>query len=98
MKDYAENLNMPLERVRDPIYRPIVTAFQQMNAEQQAAMHAFARLVLVDTISSLFGILDGSSRMRDFGEEFSVMYEGEKLNGNLQDDFLAKEQELEGKS
>jgi hypothetical protein len=82
------------EKVRDPIWHRIVVAYAPMTDEQKQAMRTLVRQVLVDTISNLFGILDGSSILDRYRDEFSLTYgpAPDKLNGDLQSSFLAKEE------
>jgi len=52
------------------------------------------RQVMVDTISNLLGILDGSSLLNEYRDEFHLRYDGDSkdLNGQLQDLFLEAEE------
>jgi hypothetical protein len=62
-----------------------------MDEEQRAALRAFGRQVMIDTVSNLFGILDGTSILEHHREEFLLTYgkASDKLSGDLQDYFLA---------
>jgi hypothetical protein len=62
-----------------------------MDDEQRTALRAAVEQVMIDTISNIFGILDGSSILEKYREDFVLTY-GESrspLNGELQDYFLA---------
>jgi len=49
------------------------------------------RQVSIDTVSSIFGVLDGVTLLDQFREDFAVTYDGgPPLNGDLQDIFLAE--------
>jgi hypothetical protein len=90
---YISMLGMPASKVRDPRMRSIVVAFERMDAEQKEAVRALVRQVLLDTVSNLFGILDGSSLLKGFRKQFVLMYETspEKMNGDLQEILLSIE-------
>jgi len=49
---------------------------------------------MVDTVSNLFGIIDGTSLLETYREEFSLTYgkDTTRLNGDLQDLFLEAEE------
>ena len=51
-------------------------------------MLKFAELIMIDTISSVFGILDGSSTLGDGKWEFDVKINGVDIEDELQDTFL----------
>jgi len=92
-KHYANMLNMPVSKVRDPRMRSIVAAFARMDSEQKEAVRLLLTQILLDTVSNLFGILDGSSLLEGFREQFVLTYGGsrEKINGDLQEMLLGTE-------
>ena len=51
-------------------------------------MLKFAELIMVDTISSIFGILDGSSTISEEVFDFDVTINGVSTENELQDTFL----------
>lgn len=51
-------------------------------------MLKFAELIIIDTISSVFGIFDGSSTLSGGNFEFEVKINGVDTENELQDSFL----------
>lgn len=92
-RHYASMLDMPANKVRDSRMRSIVAAFERMDAEQKKAVRTLVRQVLLDTVSNLFAILDGSSLLTGFRKQFVLTYEAsqEKFNGDLQELLLSAE-------
>jgi len=94
LRAYDEILATPLPDVKDERWRQILGQFVAMTKGQQEAVRLLVRQSMVDTISSVLGILDGTSLLEHYRERFALTYgeEGEKLNGDLQDFFLAEEE------
>ena len=65
-----------------------------MNDGDRAVLFEIMRQVTVDTVSNLFGILDGASALEGPREDFVLTSQPDnrKLNGNLQDLFLEAEE------
>ena len=57
-------------------------------ADRQVVLQIM-RQVAIDTVSNVFGILDGTSPIVGRFEDFKLMHGRTKLNGDLQDFFLA---------
>ncbi len=51
------------------------------------------RQVIVDTLSNVFGVLDGSTPLENYRDYFHLAYgdDPQDLNGDLQDIFLSDE-------
>lgn len=92
LKCYHDLLAKPSARIDDPVWQKISRAYETMSETQRNALHLMARQAMIDTASNILGILDGTSILRDHREEFSVIYgsAGDRLNGDLQDHFLAR--------
>jgi hypothetical protein len=89
---YNDLLARPPDRIRPGgVWQKIVKAFGTMNDEQQEALLTLTQQAMVDTASNILGILDGSSILQDYREEFLLRYgeSPDRLNGALQDHFLA---------
>lgn len=83
------------ETASDITWKNILPIYNKLTAEEKESFLMFIRLVEVDTTSSLFGILDGSSYLSDDAENFQLNVEstGEQINGDLQDLFLEMEED-----
>ncbi len=79
-----------IESATDPYWRRVLGLYRSMNAEQQTILLEAMRQVRVDTVSEIFGILDGSSALEGPREDFSLTTtsDRQKINGSLQDLFL----------
>ena len=58
-------------------------------------MLKFAELVMLDTISSVFGVFDGYSTLREEQFECNVSINGASTENELQDSFLAYVEDIE---
>jgi hypothetical protein len=63
-----------------------------LSAEDRDVFLRIIRQVIVDTTSNLLAIVDGVSRLPQVEGEFMLSYDGEALNGELQDAFLELEE------
>jgi hypothetical protein len=50
------------------------------------------RQVMVDTISNLFGVLDGVTKLPQVSGKVAIELSGQRLDGTLQDQFLEMEE------
>ncbi len=92
---YEQQLAESAEKARDTQWKAMLEAYQSMNGDQQSAVKFLLRQVLLDTLSNVLGVLDGSCLLKNYREGFSLTYgkSPEKLNGFLQDYFLAAEED-----
>ena len=83
------------KRIRNWDWHYILKAYETMNDGQRAALKLMARQATVDTISYILGIIDGPVILPKFREDFVLTYGDPpvQLNGDLQDIFLALEEE-----
>lgn len=82
------------EAANDAYWKRTLTLYHSLNERDRSVLLEIMRQVVVDTVSNLFGILDGTSPLDSSDEEFLLTSEadGQKLNGNLQDLFLEAEE------
>jgi hypothetical protein len=89
--DYREVLKTPLAETTDPLYRDVITLHNSLTPRQRKVLAAFARQGFIDGVSTVLGVLDGSSELRNHGSvdlELTVSGAKKKINGSLQDYFL----------
>ena len=79
----------------DPVWKEIIPIYISLTKEQKEDFLEFLRLVQVNAVSQIFGILDGSSFLSKARENLILTVEssGKAINGDLQDIFLAMEEE-----
>lgn len=90
------NLKMYLEDFQIPAashWPKMTKLYESLDKEQQRQFIESIRQVMVDTLSNVFGILDGSTLLEDHRDYFHLTYaaEPEEINGELQDIFLSIE-------
>lgn len=92
-KTYQNLLDTTIE-AKDPIWQGILPVYKNMNKDQQLAFLKFLRMIQVNTLSHILGVLDGTSTLTESQENFILKTEekDELINGDLQDIFL----EIEG--
>ena len=91
VRDYGDSLKTPLAEVTDPLYRDVIALHNSLTPRQRKVLAAFARQGFIDGVSTVMGILDGSSGLQGHGSvDFELTLRGrkQKLNGDLQDYFL----------
>ena len=78
----------------DPHWNRALQLYDDLSDEDRAALFAIVRQSMVDTISNIFGILDGTSGLDGELAAFSLIDDStaERLNGELQDRFLEQEE------
>ena len=89
--DYRDALKTPLAEATDPLYRDVIRLHNSLPPRQRKVLADFARQGFIDGVSTVLGILDGTSALRRNGPvdlQLTVHREKTKLNGSLQDYFL----------
>lgn len=78
----------------DHVWQGILPIYKELNKELQDSFLQFLRLIQVNTLSNLLGILDGSTFLSSENEKFILRTEGSDttINGDLQDIFLGLEE------
>jgi len=79
-----------VEAATDPYWKRLLTLYHSVSGEQKAVVLEVMRQVRIDTVSEVFGILDGSSALEGPREDFvlTTRSDSQKINGDLQDLFL----------
>jgi hypothetical protein len=76
-----------------PGWPDMARLYRSLTEEQRRAFMEAVRQVVVDTMSQILGILDGSSLLAKHRDDFHLTYgdHQNELNGDLQDYFLSPE-------
>jgi hypothetical protein len=79
---------------KDPYWKDILLIYNSITEEQKMSFINFLRLIKVNTLSHVLGILDGSSYLNEKREGFKLITEPDQeiINGHLQDIFLEMEE------
>lgn len=83
----------PLSETTDDYFREALGLFERLSGEERDVFFKILRQVSVDTVSSLFAVLDGVSSLQGQIDDFDLSYQGKKINGDLQDLFLELEED-----
>lgn len=92
-KVYQNLLDTTIE-AKDPIWQGVLPTYKNMNKDQQAAFLRFLRMIQVNTLSHILGVLDGSTTLSENDVNFilKTVEKDELINGDLQDIFLEMEE------
>jgi hypothetical protein len=104
---YAELIDVYIEKRKDDLvgldakkvdemYGGLIGFYQSCGPEEKKGIMSFLEIVVADTASIILGGLDGSTDLGGLTEEFTVLYAGEEIQGNLQDDFLMRLESKKG--
>ena len=82
--------------VTDPYWRRVLELYRSLPGRQRKVIFEIMRQVQVDTLSEIFGIVDGTSSLNGRFETFELVHKAGRrrvrLNGDLQDLLLEKEE------
>jgi hypothetical protein len=78
------------ETAPDPLWKRALALHRSLSEPERSVLVELMRQASVDTVSNLFGVLDGSTSLADSREEFVLLSkpDNQLLSGNLQDLFL----------
>jgi hypothetical protein len=85
----------PPDGATDPNWSKALAIYQSLDENARRAFLGFVRQIMLDTTSNLLGVLDGSSPLDAFRDEFKLTYGGsaQPLNGDLQSLLLELDQD-----
>lgn len=98
----SELLNETLEYYKDSLsdsgkstgdddpYSKARGVITKLPIEEREKVFNFLRLVIVDTASTILGTIDGSHFPPNIDGDFTLEYEGEEIQGSLQDELIGK--------
>ena len=89
---YKNLLDTTIE-AKDPTWQGILPIYKGMSENQQILFLQFLRMIQVNTVSHILGVLDGTTNLTENGETFVLKTEEQEelINGDLQDIFLGME-------
>lgn len=78
------------ETAPDPLWKRALALYRSLSEPERSVLVELMRQASVDTVSNLFGILDGSTSLTGSRAEFVLLSkpDNQLLSGNLQDLFL----------
>lgn len=81
-----------LRSATDPYWQEALRLYASLDDARREVLFKIIRQVMVDTISNVFGVLDGVTRLKQQSGELVLEVSGRKMNGALQDLFLEMEE------
>lgn len=87
---YIDNLTDSSKSIgdEDP-YARARSVIIKLSTEEQKKIFKFLRLVIIDTISTIFGTIDGSHFPPNIDGDFILEYDGIEIQGSLQDELIS---------
>ena len=94
LSNYRELLEDKANSATNQNWKEMMNLYQSFSPSQKNIFFDFLRLLKVNTVSHIFGILDGSSYFSDSRDDFKLTsgMDSSLLNGDLQDIFLEMEE------
>lgn len=86
-KDLYENTEVTERTVN--YWKNALALYHSFNEKQKNIFINIIEQTMIDTISSIFGVLDGSGTLSGGDFEFDIKINGVSTEGELQDTFLA---------
>lgn len=88
---YKNSLSDPGKSIGDgDPYSKARSVIIKLPVEEREKVFNFLRLVIIDTTSTILGTIDGSHFPPNIDGDFTLEYEGEEIQGSLQDELIAK--------
>ena len=93
-QEYFTTLDTMNEKdIQDPYWKKAAKVYKSLNDENKSNLQGFIKLVMIDTVSTFLAVLDGVQFLEGQDEELVLLYNKKKINGDLQDIFLAEVEE-----
>ncbi|MCO4781065.1 MAG: transposase [Candidatus Cloacimonetes bacterium] len=83
--------NTKVDVIKDPYYKQAIPFFRSLSEDDKLILFSIIKQTSVDTLSSLFIILDNGVSLEGFEGELELLHKNgseQVLSGDLQDDFL----------
>jgi hypothetical protein len=92
--DYRKWFMTDPAKARSPYWQRALALFATLQEDQREVFFQVLRQIQVDTVSNVLGIVDGSSFLAEAAPQLELrVVGGAKLSGDLQDYFLAQEED-----
>lgn len=73
----------------DEYWKQAIGLYNRLDEEQKATLLLIVKQTMIDTISNVLGVIDGSSTLNDYDGSLKLLADNEEVSGELQDHFLA---------
>ncbi|MDH1550772.1 MULTISPECIES: hypothetical protein [Pseudomonas] len=92
LSQYKESLTKPVDKNKDSFARAR-NAIALLDDSQKLDIINFLKVVIADSVSVVLGTLDGVHFPDNLVGDFAVSFDGEEIQGDLQDIFIQKARE-----
>ena len=87
--EYQSTFNSNVEDSYIDYWKNAINLFSSLDEEEKRVFFSILKTTIIDTISNVFGVLDGSVALQASNFDFNVKINNEDVTGELQDAFLA---------
>lgn len=91
-KDLYETTNVTPKT--DSHWKKNISFYHSLSEENKAVLMEIIEQIMIDTISNMLGIIDGSSTMKNCSLEPKLLLDSIDMEGELQNSFLEHVQEM----
>lgn len=96
LEAYKEQFNNTIITDKSTDYAvQLLQIYSLLSKKQKEVFLNFIQVVIIDTISTMFGIFDGSSTLNGGNYDIDIKIDGKDTDKNLQDPFLLYVEENE---
>ncbi len=81
LKEYKNQFN------NEAIDNSLLEIYSQLSDEEKTHFFNYIKVIMIDTVSHVLGIIDGSSSLNGGNMEINVSIEGKSTEDDLQDEF-----------
>jgi len=87
--------NTTIDKRTDEYWKQSLNLYKNLSKENKEVLINIIEQTMIDTISNIFGIIDGSSTLNGCNIKTKLLLNGKDTDGELQDTFLEYVEELE---
>lgn len=88
--ELTRNLLETTSEAKDVNWKEILPIYTSLSKEQKVSFLNFLRVIQINNLSHVLGIIDGAVYFNDKKPQFELMIDNELISGNLQDLFIEK--------
>ncbi len=85
---YKEIIDTPIAEVTDEYWKNVISLYNSVDRSRQETIVDIFKQVMIDTVSTMLGIIDGSIAIDDYENELELRINDQKTDDCLQDIFL----------
>jgi hypothetical protein len=86
--------NTTIDKRTDEYWKQSLNLYNNLSKDNKEVLMNIIEQTMIDTISNIFGIIDGSSTLNGCNIKTKLLLDGKDTDGELQDTFLEYVEEL----